>query len=524
MNILVLLTVALLLVFAMHKKMYKPLLSVVIVLNVAIAGHSLVEAGKTERGYDTALAVMRRNEANSSVEDLEPIFTLSRTGKNVFCIMLDRATGAYLEECFRENPRLYEQYDGFTFYPNTVSFSYGTVAGAPGLFGGYEYVPAMMNIKNDETMYKKFEEAISLLPRLFARNGYSAVMTDVPIASYIEKGVYFMDSFPEKIETLITEGVYSNKWGKEHGFGGASFQMEIDRKRFLSYSVLRACPAFIRKMLYEEGSYLISFYSLDKMMVSKRLSGDGENEVSLDTTIKSYSVLDYLPELTQVSDVGNTFVFLVNLLTHSPNVLQVPEYVPSPSVTQESPSRYAFDNHYYVNMAALKLLGEWLDYLKQESVYDNTRIVISADHGGGGGVRDVTGYSCLPRNELACLLMVKDFDSKGALKIDRSFMTNADVPSMVVKDLIDNPINPATGNDITKIVLKNPVYGEYTEGSQALPNKAANSFSVDEDTWYSIHDDISMAENWGRPSSAEVYAETRKALEAQNISFAGGAK
>ena len=524
LNLLVLLLVTVLLLFAMYRKMLKPLVSMVIVLNVAVAGHALVEAGNTKSGYDKALAVIRRNGVNSSVEDLEPVFTLSRTGKNVFCIMLDRATGAYLEECFREDPHLYEQYDGFTFYPNTVSFSYGTVAGAPGLFGGYEYVPAMMNIKNDETMYKKFEEAISLLPRLFARNGYSSVMTDVPIAGYIEKGVYFMDSFPEKIKTIITEGVYSNKWGKEHGFGGASFQLEIDRKRFLSYSVLRACPAFGRKMLYEEGSYLISFYSLDKVQVSKRLSGDGDNEVSLDTTIKSYSVLDYLPELTQVSDVGNTFVFLVNLLTHSPNVLQTPEYVPSPSVTQESPSRYASDNHYYVNMAALKLLGEWLDYLKQESVYDNTRIVISADHGGGEGVRDVAGYSCLPRNELTCLLLVKDFDSHGALNIDDTFMTNADVPSIAVAGLIDDPVNPATGNDITKLVLKSPVFGEYTEGSKALPNKASNTFSVDEGTWYSVHDDIFTADNWGKPSSAEVYDQTRKALEAQGIDFAGGRK
>ncbi|MBQ6567674.1 MAG: hypothetical protein IJL80_11520, partial [Treponema sp.] len=67
-------------------------------------------------------------------------------------------------------------------------------------------------------------------------------------------------------------------------------------------------------------------------------------------------------------------------------------------------------------------------------------------------------------------------------------------------------------------------FGEYTEWSKALPNKASNTFSVDEGTWYSIHDDIFTADNWGKPSSAEVYEQTRKALEAQGIDFAGGRK
>ena len=176
------------------------------------------------------------------------------------------------------------------------------------------------------------------------------------------------------------------------------------------------------------------------------------------------------------------------------------------------------------NMAALRLIGEWLDYLKEHAAYDNTRIVISADHGGGDITDNVEGYSHLPKDELACLLLVKDFGSTGRLKVDATFMTNADVPSIAVSGLIDEPVNPATGNDITKLVLKSPVYGEYTEGSRALPNKALNAFSVDEDTWYSIHDDILQAGNWGRPSSSEVYEETRKALEAQNITVAGVGK
>lgn len=32
-------------------------------------------------------------------------------------------------------------------------------------------------------------------------------------------------------------------------------------------------------------------------------------------------------------------------------------------------------------MAAMLRLGEWFDYLREEGVYDNTRIILVSDHG-----------------------------------------------------------------------------------------------------------------------------------------------
>ncbi|MBQ9539693.1 MAG: YidC/Oxa1 family membrane protein insertase [Treponema sp.] len=519
LNLLSITLTGILILFLFRKKASKLLASIIMILNISVATHAIVEGAKTQQGYNTALAVLRKNAENVSVEKIDPIFNLSKTGTNVFCIMLDRATGAYLEECFKEDPHLYEQYDGFTFYPNTVSFSYGTVAGSPGLFGGYEYIPPVMNLKEGQPMCKKFEEAISLLPRLFSRNGYSASMTDLPVSNYLDN-YYFMDEYPEKIKTFTTIEVYWQNWKKEHGFG-SSIQLETDRKRFLPYSIIRACPSPIRSRLYDEGNYLISYYILDKQAVNDRLFF---REESFEQTIKNYAVLDYLPLLTQVVEDGDNFVFFTNLLPHSPNYLQVPEYKPVPSITTSSPSKYGQEPHYHVNMASFKLLGKWLDYLKENGAYDNTRIIISADHGCGGGIKEVEGYSHLPTGELTCLLMVKDFTERGRMKVDKTFMTNADVPSIAVKGLIENTINPATGNDITKISLKNPVYGEYTEGGKALRNRKSDKFDVEEETWYSIHDDLFKPENWNKPSSTEVYENTLSKLSEQGVNIKGAAK
>ena len=47
------------------------------------------------------------------------------------------------------------------------------------------------------------------------------------------------------------------------------------------------------------------------------------------------------------------------------------------------------------------------------------------------------------------LLMVKDFNAKGELKTDWSFMTSADVPFLTVSGIIKNPLNPFTGKELS---------------------------------------------------------------------------
>ena len=105
--------------------------------------------------------------------------------------------------------------------------------------------------------------------------------------------------------------------------------------------------------------------------------------------------------------------------------------------------------HYQVNMAAIIQLGEWFDYLKENNLYDNTRIIIVSDHGRGLGLFD----DLVTENDdyilYNALLLYKDFDSKGFQK-DNSFMTNSDVVYLATEGVIESPINPFTGKEIKK--------------------------------------------------------------------------
>ena len=52
--------------------------------------------------------------------------------------MLDRAKSNYFESILNDQPYIKESFEGFTYYPNTISANSHTLMGSPGLYGGYE--------------------------------------------------------------------------------------------------------------------------------------------------------------------------------------------------------------------------------------------------------------------------------------------------------------------------------------------------------------------------------------------------
>ena len=101
---------------------------------------------------------------------------------------------------------------------------------------------------------------------------------------------------------------------------------------------------------------------------------------------------------------------------------------------------------YHVTMAAFLKLGEWFDYLRENGVYDNTRIIIVADHGSNLGQFNVF-CSGEDMERFMPLLMVKDFNASG-YSISDEYMTNGDTPAIAMNGIIDDPVNPFTKNPI----------------------------------------------------------------------------
>ncbi|MGP1367747.1 MAG: hypothetical protein ACTTKX_00640 [Treponema sp.] len=98
------------------------------------------------------------------------------------------------------------------------------------------------------------------------------------------------------------------------------------------------------------------------------------------------------------------------------------------------------------------------------------------------------------QDQFNAFLMVKDFNAKGSIKTDMNFMSNADVPSLALKDLIDNPVNPFTGNPITQDAKNKPLYIAMS-GTQLLGTNAYQ-FLLDSKKDFYVHDNLFDPKNW----------------------------
>ena len=483
-------------VLALYLKKRKLVQAVFPVLILAVAGMSVYNITEIRSELPQIKKVVdQENGAKAS-------FSLSRNGKNVIVFMLDRAISGYVPYLFQEKPELRQQFDGFTWYPNTLSFGNGTLFASPALFGGYEYTPEEMNARSSELLVDKHNEALKVLPVLFSEAGYEVTVCDPPYAGYSvipDLSIY---------KDCDHVSAYNTEQGQfyEQNAQLASKQT-IWNRNFFCYSIMKISPLVTQVSLYQGGRYF-NTRNLDDVLHETQFIPDRSHSQGLsEGFMNSYSVLCSLPEMTEISDLmQNNFLMIKNETTHDPMLLKEPEYEPEMIVDNsafdaEHEDRFILEGRplltdtpyrmitYHSNIAAFMVFGEWFDYLREQGVYDNTRIIIVADHGHAleqfedmvFGVWDGKNTEHNPEDVMAYnpLLLVKDFDSTGFCTDDQ-LMTNADTPTLALSGLIDNPVNPFTGkviNSDAKNVDEHRVF--YTDtgspgtntGSSFLPGR-----------------------------------------------------
>ena len=363
--------------------------------------------------------------------------TLSKEGKNVIVIMMDKASGGMVPYIMEENPDIRESFEGFTFYGNTHSFGPVTVIGAPALYGGYEYTPYAMNTGTDRLISEKINEAVRLMPAIFYENGYETVVCDPSYAGF--KGIPDLSIYDEYpgMKTYVTEGAYCDQ---SEGYTTDYNEVRARWERnFFSYGLLKSSPDFIRDILYDNGDYNSIEYA-------------GGSVISADAVKfrNWYLPLLHLTDMTQIKEDGDSFIMLVNCTTHDPVHLGLKEQGDTVR-DQDGNTLELYDENtlifYETDVAALRALGDWFDSLRDAGVYDNTRIIIVSDH-SAELFGEVWDNGTNPEH-LHPVLFVKDFGDSEPLRTDDSVMTNADVPYLAFDGLINDPVNPFTGNPVT---------------------------------------------------------------------------
>jgi len=474
-------------------------------------------------GGMSVLNIVKINDAMKEFDDPGSVqqetaqFELSTTGQNVVVIMLDRAMGEYVPYIFQERPELKEQFEGFTYYSNTIAYGGSTNLATPALFGGYEYTPVELNRRDAEPLAVKHSEALKVMPVLFAENGYQVTVCDQPYPNYRSGAdASFYEDYPD-IASYVTKGKFG---GKEL----RAVVMENNHRNFFCFGIMKSMPLLIQPTIYNLGLYGqvdASPYGGQKGYSASKAEGIFADFMD------SFTVLQNLSQMTRTTKENvDTFLFLNNETAHDPMLLQAPDYLPAEYVDNtaydaDNAARFTVDgktlasdsylsmSNYHVNIAALIQVGNWLEDLKESGVYDNTRVIIVSDHGyitqqledfvfyrEDGTVGNVDRY--FP------LLMVKDFGSR-EFTTSAEFMTNADVPNLAMEGLIEDPVNPFTGNPISMdekyaheqlIILSNEFDIATNNGNTFLPS-----------TWASVKENIWDQSNWSFCNEETVLTE-----------------
>ena len=503
---------------------------------------NIIQAGAT---ISQTLVSARKDESVISLP-------LSKKGKNVVVIMMDRAVGTFIPYLFAEKPELQEAFDGFTYYHNTISYGVVTNYGAPALFGGYEYTPEEMNRRNTESLASKHNEALRVMPLLFSEAGYQVTVADQAYAGYSWHPDFSLyDDHPE-IQTyhLSTSGRFMAAAPEDGDQIG-----KTRTRNFFFYSIFRTAPSFLQGTVYNYGLYNAADANqkvFHPEMYRPAAGEDGSETVVPETEgipagvayegqtadspstavgirpgfMLHYTALEQVPALSEVTshDTGS-FLIVDNDTTHEEMLLKEPEYIPvyrtdNTAYDEAHQDRFKAGDvelhvdsynkmaHYHINMAACLQLARWFDWMRENGVYDNTRIILVSDH---GRPLYLNSDFLLPDGEdsmaFRCLLMVKDFDSKG-FTVSEEFMTNADTPSLAFSGLIANPVNPATGKPIDTRKKEEPVQHVTFGDEWDIQKNNGNVFLPG--PWYSVHGDTYDMDNWEiipDPITGEYYTE-----------------
>ncbi|MCR4823405.1 MAG: YidC/Oxa1 family membrane protein insertase [Treponema sp.] len=491
-NIFTAILISFLLFLALNNRLKSLISSIPLIVSIAFIVVSAANIKAIHNSYSEYMNKGNKTEAKK----IEPIFHLSKNKENVVIFMLDRSEGEYIHSIFEEDEGLKDIYSGFTHYNNCISFNSHTFQGVPGLFGGYEYTPLEMNKRDSESLKDKHNQSLLLLPRILTEQAdFIATVTDPSWSNYSDYMDLSIFSPYEKINACQTYGFYTSIWNERNkeNTGKSETSSKTLKRNLLFFSFFRSSPVILRELIYKKGT----FWSTD--------NSNDENILA-----DWYAPLDFLPELTEISDSDRgAYVCMVNEFSHENTFLQAPDYVPTGVVTNYGSSEYKKSKEYHTSIAAIKRIGDWIQYIKENGIYDNTRIILVSDHGNSGNDKYMEddeeldkalfGGDHYGRGRFHCLLMVKDFNSNSPFTQDQTtFMTNADLPSIALKGILDHPVNPYTNKEITldtSSLKKDGVIISICDKHVPIKHKK-NIFSIEKDQWWLVKDSIFKSKNW----------------------------
>ena len=332
--------------------------------------------------------------------------------RNILIIMLDGFPGGYIPEIMDEVPEALREYEGFTWYPNTLSVSTHTLGSIATLAGGPRYGVNEINSRNYESVGSAINESYSVYIDAFVPKGYQVTYANPAFAGGCDR----LDQRIHCMNTLPYGLYYHDKEEPDAPLLQGDSHVSLI---LVMISLLKASPFLLKSRVYDDGDYRGAFST------QVRYSAANTSKVE-----QGWGFLRVLARESSADSTSKTFKFLQLSIPHRPQALNHDCKLQPEKATTFSES-----------VCALKEIGVLLAWMKETGIYDVTKIVMVSDHGYyiDNPMLSHDFEKVFPKLDnfysmpglVQPLLLVKDLDAKGDFRRSETFLSNSDVPSIV---------------------------------------------------------------------------------------------
>ena len=381
--------------------------------NDSIDSPSLVRGDKGD-GYDS----IKPPYADS------PLFSYSKTEKNIVVLVLDAFSGSHTPYILKQFPQFKTQLDGFTLFPNAISSASSTIISITSLIAGEYYAGYNVN-KRQKPLQDSINEGFLRIGEHFADNGYNVgIYTTLTWMNGYElfKSPKFFNVDNENL--FIDFFIANNK----DELQGVDLPKNAESLRLLQFGLFRFVPNRFKAKIYNNGNWLIDILGANLMGVIQHASD-------------AYT----FTHTGNIDSAKSTFKFFHSVITHTPYGLYFKDgkcrFGEQKSAWEDYPHNVemreskagALYQHYDTEACSLSYLADYIAWLKNVGIYDNTQIFVISDHGLGNPINISLPNTKNPNPD--SLLLFKDFGAKGNLKIDNRLMANYDITSIFCENL-----------------------------------------------------------------------------------------
>lgn len=320
--------------------------------------------------------------------DRSVVFSVS-SEKNLLLVLLDSFQSDVFRDLISQRRDLSASFDGFTYFPNTLGVASTTYLSLPSIHAGVEY-------QQDEPLGTYFESAVkrSFLSAL-ATNDYDATLLN-PVRTICP---------PDLKVCAFASSVLDDN----------STRYLARAARLLDLSIFRSVPLLLKRATYRSGNGLISTFF-------------GTSEAS-HHNVEGIQLMKGFGARLEVNSAKPTAKFLHVMSPHLPVVLdEACDFLPKPRpFTRETFSVQA--------RCVLEGFASILAALKAKGVYDQTAIVLLADHGvslpSTFAPKDADALWSGLVGSANPLFAIKPLGARGKLKVSNAAVHLPDVPATI---------------------------------------------------------------------------------------------